>query len=254
MPTATSAPISCPTWAAACTLSPVYQQNFFTPQSSLGTVMTRRQEGDGGRRLEPRRVRRHDVPGRRRRRGSGCTPGGPGREAKKRIGGWTNLAGYRSVTGVGDFDGDGWPDLMARSTSGRDLSVPRSRRRRPACDARPGALEHAGGLDLRDRTVGQRRCTGRGAQDPYWTAVRVSRQRPGWSRRSGHCSGLASRATTRWSYLGDVTGDGRPDLAGRNRLGDLFVLPKAAGTAARPAGTIGPRLFAGSGFQGYRLG
>ena len=169
------------------------------------------------------------------------------------VGGWTNLTGYRSATSVGDFDGDGWADLMASAPSGR-IHLFRGHGD-AGLRAKPILVRSsmpAGSI------VGIGRWDSDGAPDVA-LKTRTGRMYVYPGNGPGGLDdpillGSGFRGYNAMVYLGDVTGDGRPDLAGRNRLGDLFVLPKAASTAGHPAGTIGPRLFAGSDFQGYRIG
>lgn len=179
-------------------------------------------------------------------------PGGPaGATAKKRIGGWTGLAGYSSVTGVGDFDGDGWPDLMARSSNG---GIYLFRGRGDTGLRRPFLVRS--GIPAGSKMLGVGRWNGDGAPD---VAVKTRSGRlyvyPGNGPGGLDDPILIGTRMDRYNlivYVGDATADRRPDLVGRDGSGDLFVLPKAGSRAG--FGRIGPRLYAGSGFQGYRLG
>jgi hypothetical protein len=53
--------------------------------------------------------------------------------------------------------------------------------------------------------------------------------------------------------VGDLTGDGQPDLLGRVATGRVWLIPGLRSSQKRPGGGFGRRLFVTAGWAGYRL-
>jgi hypothetical protein len=169
------------------------------------------------------------------------------------MGGWGNWSHRTMITPVGDFDGDGWPDLMARARNGRIYWHPGrgedgfGKRRLARASGFPhGATVTSVGLWDRD-----------GAPDV------VVRARNGdlWLYPGNGPGGLedprrVGRRFDRYDRLvgvGDLTGDGQPDLLGRVASGNLWLIPGLVATRKRPSGAFGPRQFVASGWASYRF-
>jgi hypothetical protein len=229
-----------------------YRQNFFTPATSQGTVMPGAAKvmvvGDWNRdryvdtmAYEASTKKIWFYPG-----------SAAGIPAKRRLGGWSNLSGYTGITAVGDFDGDGWPDLMAKGSNG-SIYLFRGRG-----DSGFGArMLVRSSLPAGSTMFGLGRWTRDGAPDlGVRTAAGALYVYPGNGPGGLDDPILLGTGFSGYNVMfmaGVVSGDKRQDLVARVAAGDLWVLPKLAPSAGRPAGSIGNRLYAGSGFLGYRL-
>jgi hypothetical protein len=54
--------------------------------------------------------------------------------------------------------------------------------------------------------------------------------------------------------VGDLTGDGQPDLVGRLANGQTWLIPGRALSAKAPRGGLGPRQFLAADWNGYLVG
>ncbi len=179
---------------------------------------------------------------------SGVTTGNPWTAARYAAGtGWS----FANAFLAGDVSGDGKPDLLTR-VHGGDLWV------YPNDGSTPWVSRFAAGsrwafenqlllgdvnldgkpdLVTRDPAVSDGALwvyPGDGATDrDPWTGPRVLAG-TGWN--------LATAMV-----LGDLTGDGRPDVLARDRAGDLWIYPHNGGTDANP--WTGSRVWAGTGWN-----
>jgi hypothetical protein len=170
-----------------------------------------------------------------------------------RVGGWMGWSGKRLITPVGDFDGDGRPDLMATSKQGAVRLFPGRgeqgfKKPIPMRAGLRGAVAMA--------AVG--RWTADGAPDVV-VKTRTGRLLLYPGNGPGGLEDPASLGSRYKAYhalvgLGDMTGDGRADLVGRTADGDAWLLPGAARSADHPSGSFGPRLYLGSGWSAFRFG
>jgi len=169
-----------------------------------------------------------------------------------RRGGWTGWNGRSLVTPVGDFDGDGQPDVMAKTRDGsiwlypgRGLAgfgppiVMRSSLPSGASIVSVGLWNKDGAPDVLVRTSD--------------TMLLYPGNGPG---------GLDDPVTMATGFLGynallgagDLTSDGQPDLLARSRGGRVWLIPGAQTSAKKPGGGFAPRRYVGSNWGEYFLG
>jgi hypothetical protein len=168
-------------------------------------------------------------------------------------GGWGRWDRRSLITPVGDFDGDGWPDLLSRASDGRVHWHP-GRGDRGFGKKR---LARASGFPSGATVVAVGRWDRDGAPD---VMVRDDRGRM-WLYPGNGPGGLedpvrVGRRFDRYNRLvgvGDLTGDGQPDLLGRVRNGDVWLVPGLSGSQKRPSGSFAPRLFVAAGWSDYRF-
>ena len=155
------------------------------------------------------------------------------------IEGW---GGVQSVTPIGDATGDGFPDVMIQGGKGDHRLVPSDGKAgfgpRQSIAAPTDVLDQVG-LDDWDGDAGPD------------AGVRRSDGTLWLLGKDGEPSGRLASDMERFDWvrgLGDLDGDGRSDLVGRDRSsGDLFLM------TGRKARFAPPRLIA-AGFGRYDLG
>jgi hypothetical protein len=168
------------------------------------------------------------------------------------VGNWSGWGVRHAITPVGDFDGDGQADLMARNSRGavylypgrglRGFKAPiRMRSALPSGSTivPVGLWNKDGAPDVLVRTR-----TGQlllypgngpgGLDDPK--AI---------GRHFGQYPALVG--------VGDLTGDGQPDLVGRKADGQTWLIPGVAPRASSPAGRLGARQFLAADWSSYKL-
>ena len=158
-------------------------------------------------------------------------------------GGWNTVS---MLAAVGDVTGDGRPDLIGQPAGGSMRIYPG----RGTDPVAPSYVAHAAisgnaqaGVGLWNRD---------GAPDTLvrrtdGTAVVYAGNGPGGLMGARRIASGLGRYT--WLVgVGDLDGDGRPDLVGRDSAGVLWLLP---GLADRSG--FGPRRYLASGFSGYDL-
>ena len=163
--------------------------------------------------------------------------------ARKMLGtGWNNM---REITGIGDHDGDGYPDVLAVRTSSQNLYLYRGR---PGATLAGGVLVGAGDWNTMSELTGIGNLTGDARPD---LVARLSSDGRLFVY-PGQAGGFGPRRQigTGWNAMRDLAGvgdfnrDGRPDLvAVRISNGNLYLY-RGTATALR-----GPVL-AGSGYGG----
>ncbi|MFF1496771.1 FG-GAP-like repeat-containing protein [Streptomyces sp. NPDC058304] len=163
---------------------------------------------------------------------------------------WTSGSQSRS-----DYNGDGYTDVLTRDTNGEVWVYPGT-----------------GGTGT--ATLGGRYYIGNGSWRDYWVNVYtadlnndgytdiVARDRngnlylyPGTGRTGTNTVADPVLIGTGWmTYntlaFGDVNGDGRTDVIGRDGNGDLWMYPHAGGTGTQ---TLGGRVLLGSGWRTYGI-
>jgi hypothetical protein len=169
------------------------------------------------------------------------------------VGGWGDWSKRSMITAVGDFDGDGWPDLMSRAPNG---SIKWHPGRGDAGFAK-GRVARASGFPTGATVVAVGRWDGDGAPD----VVVRSTDGEMWLYRGNGPGGLESPVRVgsgfdrynRIAGVGDLTGDGQADLLGRAGNGDVWLIPGLVATSKRPVGAFAPRQFVASGWSAYRF-
>ena len=170
-----------------------------------------------------------------------------------RVGGWGGWAQRSVITPVGDFDGDGRPDLLARAPNGQikwypgrglqGFGTPRVAR---ASGFASGSTVVSVGLWTRD-----------GAPD---VAVRTPDGRlllypgngPG-GLDEPRVIGRGFEGYVRLVGVGDLTGNGQPDLLARAKNGSVWLVPGRGPTANAPSGSFGQRRYVAAGWTGFLL-
>jgi hypothetical protein len=169
------------------------------------------------------------------------------------IGGWTGWGGRSLIAPVGDFNGDGWPDLMAGTTNGPVYLYPG---RGDAGFKQPilmrSSLPGAVGL----LAVG--RWNAGGAPDVIvktttGTLLLYPGNGPGGLDDPIKIGANFDRYDTLVA-VGDLTRDGQADLVGRTPGGDSWLLAGLAPSAEHPSGAFAARQYLASGWSTYRLG
>ncbi len=167
--------------------------------------------------------------------------------------GWRGWQSRSLVTPVGDFDGDGRPDLMARASDGHIWLYPgrgikrfgspvimRSSLPRGSSVVSVGLWNKDGAPDVLVRLVSGTMLLypgngPGGLDDPI-------RMGSGFERYDALIGG------------GDLTGDGQVDLLGRSDDGRVWLIPGRQSSAKRPGGTFTARSYVGSEWGGYIFG
>jgi hypothetical protein len=169
------------------------------------------------------------------------------------IGGWTGWGARSLIAPVGDFNGDGRPDLMARSDNGRVYLYPG---RGDAGFKAPIIMRSS--LPGADGIVGVGRWDGDGAPDVVVTTTSGAIQLyPGNGPGGLDDPVTIGRHADRYDTLvavGDLTQDGQTDLVGRTPDGDLWLLAGLAPSSEHPSGAFAARQYLASGWSTYRLG
>jgi hypothetical protein len=231
---------------------PVHRQNWFAPAKAGGAVLTGMDRvlvvgdwnSDGY------------VDTMARQSGTGkmwLYPGSASGVSAKRGGGWTGWKGRSHITAVGDFDGDGRPDLMGRVRSGAVYLFPG---RGDKGFGKPVLMRSS--LPSGSFLVGVGRWDADGAPD---LLVRTGTGQlllyPGNGPGGLDDPVAMGRKYERYNTLvgaGDMDGDGRPDLLGRTGDGDMWLFLGAGPTSRRPAGKFDKRVYVTSGWGRFRLG
>jgi hypothetical protein len=191
-----------------------------------------------------------------RNRGTGAMwlyPGTTAGRFRAPVGGWGDWRGRTMITPVGDFDGDGWPDLLSRARNGRIYWHPG----RGDDGFGKRRVARASGFPSRATVTSVGLWNGDGAPDI------LVRARDGdlWLYPGNGPGGLEDprrigRHFDRYDRVvgvGDLTGDGQPDLLGRVATGRVWLIPGLRSSQKRPGGGFGRRLFVTAGWAGYRL-
>lgn len=153
---------------------------------------------------------------------------------------------YKALLYAGDLTGDGRPDLLGWSASGGDLYLWRGTPAHSLGSPQPVRT----GLEY-ERLIAVGDVTGDGVGD----LLAYDHENTLWLMAGNGEGDFAARQEVfgDWGSLynaivgvGDVNGDGRPDLVERNSGGGVWCNP---GTGA---GGFGPRFQIASGWQGYR--
>jgi len=166
-------------------------------------------------------------------------------------GGW-NLA---TIMVTADATGDGRPDLLARDAAGALWVYPHSGAAAGTNPFTSPRYPAGTGWDTVDALLagdvtgdGRVDVLGRAHAGDLWVyPTDLSAPSGPWPARF--------TAGSRWAYenallLGDITGDGRPDLVARDRTatnGTLWIYPNAGATGSDP--WTAPRYFAGTGWN-----
>lgn len=180
-------------------------------------------------------------------------PGRAGGGLGEPEGGWPGWGARRLITPVGDFDGDGRPDLMARSSDGRIWLYPG---RGDAGFKKPVIMRSGLPGVMALAPVGRWNADGA----PDVVAVTAGGQLmlyPGNGPGGLDDPVTVGKGFDRYDTVvgvGDLTGDGRADLVGRTPGGDLWLIAGVAPTEGRPYGGFAPKQYLGSGWSGLRLG
>ena len=170
-----------------------------------------------------------------------------------RTGGWSGWATRSQLTPVGDFDGDGRPDVMARAADGRIWLYP-GRGSRGFGAAVPMRSSLPNGANI----VAAGLWDADGAPDvlvttPAGTVLLYPGNGPG---------GLDDPITIGSGFdaydavigAGTLTGDGQPDLLARSRNGRIWLVPGRRPTAQASGGGFADRRYVGAGWGGRLLG
>jgi hypothetical protein len=168
------------------------------------------------------------------------------------VGGWKGWRGRTLVTPVGDFDGDGRADLMARASDGRIYLYPG---RLGSGFSSPVIMRSS--LPRARAVLAVGRWDGDGAPD----VVVVTDGGRGLLYRGNGPGGLEDPVTIahgldRYNTIvgvGDVTGDGQPDLLGRTGGGDVWLLAGVAPSRDRRGGGLDAPRYIASGWSSLRL-
>ncbi len=170
-----------------------------------------------------------------------------------RRGGWSGWTGRSLVTPVGDFDGDGHPDLMAKTRDGGIWLYPGRARNgfgQPIAmrSALPsGASIVSVGLWNKDGAPDVLVRTSSGTMLLY----------PGNGPGGLDDPVVAGNGFADYNAVlgaGDLTGDGQPDLLGRSRGGRVWLIAGAQTSAEQPGGGFAPRRYVGANWGPYFLG
>jgi hypothetical protein len=170
------------------------------------------------------------------------------------VGGWSGWATRTLITPVGDFDGDGAPDLMARARNGSIYLYP----------GRGGGGGFMQRVNMRSSLPGAVSMVGVGRWDSDGAPDVMVRTSSGQLQlyRGNGPGGLMdpvviSRRFSTYDTLvgvGDLNGDGQPDLLGRTPDGDAWLIPGVAPSGDARAGSFGMRQYLASGWLDYRIG
>ncbi|MBA3309703.1 MAG: VCBS repeat-containing protein [Nocardioidaceae bacterium] len=170
-----------------------------------------------------------------------------------RVGGWENWGGRSLVTPVGDFDGDGYADLMARAPDGHIYLYPGrarngfGRRVIMRSDLPDGATISSVG-----------RWDGDGAPDVVVRTVEGTMLLYPGNGPGGldepKVIGLGFDRYTAVIGIGDLTGNGRPDLMGQTPNGQAWLIPGLSAGQRRPDGGFGKQRYVAADWPGYLFG
>jgi len=163
--------------------------------------------------------------------------------APQKIG--TGFAGVRLLSAVGDTTGDGWPDLMGQPRGGSMRIYPG----RGVSGFKPSYVAHS--AVTASRQLGLGRWNSDGAPDNAF----VHRGALSWLAGNGPgglTGGKTSVSVSLTGYnwvlsVGDVDGNGRPDLVVREATTGYLWLLRATGSG------FGSRRFLAEGFSGFDL-
>ncbi len=170
----------------------------------------------------------------------------------KPVGGWTGWSRRGAVTPVGDFNGDGRPDLMALSSGHVYLYPGRGTRGVKA----PIIMRSS--LPSHSTMIGVGLWNGDGAPDVLVrTAGGLMLLYPGNGPGGLDEPRVIGRHFDRYDSVvgvGDLTGDGQADLVGRVPSGQTWLIPGAKTNRKSPGGGFGARQFLAGDWSSYRLG
>ncbi len=167
--------------------------------------------------------------------------------------GWTGWSGRSEITPVGDFDGDGRPDLMARGSDGRIWLYPG---RGLAGFGAPVIMRSS--LPTGSTIVPVGLWNDDGAPD-----ILVQSSTGAMSLYPGNGPGglddpvAIGSGFSRYTTLlgaGDLTGDGRADLLARTTDGSVWLLPGRGPSLELSGGRLADPRYVAHGWGGYRLG
>jgi hypothetical protein len=169
------------------------------------------------------------------------------------IGRWTGWNARRQITPVGDFNGDGRPDLMAQVSSGAVYLYPG---RGKLGFGTPRLMRSA--LPSGATVVGVGLWNTDGAPD---VVVRNGSGQlllypgngPG-GLDDPRVIGSGYRGYSSLIGVGDLTGDGHPDLVGRLPSGQTWLIPGVGISAKARNGGFGPRQYLAANWSSYLLG
>jgi hypothetical protein len=167
--------------------------------------------------------------------------------------GWAGWSARSLITPVGDFDGDGRPDVLAKTSDGRVWLYPG---RGLAGFGQPVIMRSSLPADAVVVSVGL--WDSDGAPD-----VLVRTSTGAMSLYPGNGPGGLDDPVSMGSNLaqynallgaGDLTGDGRSDLLGRTSDGRVWLLAGRRISAKAPGGRFSERRYLGADWASYRLG
>ncbi|NJP45467.1 choice-of-anchor D domain-containing protein [Actinacidiphila epipremni] len=162
----------------------------------------------------------------------------------------TGWGQYTTLTGTGDLTGDGRADLIARDASGTLWLYPGTGSATAPFAARttigPGWNQYANLVGTGDLTGdGKPDLVARDASGTLWLYQGTGSAAAPFAART--TIGPGWNMFTALAATGDVTGDARPDLVGRDASGTLWLY-QATGSAASP---FLPRTSVGPGWNTY---
>ena len=191
-----------------------------------------------------------------RRRSTGALwlhRGQPDGQFAEPVGGWTGWGRRATITPVGDFNGDGRPDLMAEAADGHVYLYPGNGRR-----GFKAAVLMRSSLPTRSWIVAVGLWNGDGAPDVLVRTTAGSMLLyPGNGPGGLEDPRLIGRHFNRYDSVigvGDLTGDGQADLVGRMPSGRTWLIPGIRTALKAPGGGFGARQFLAADWSSYRLG
>jgi hypothetical protein len=172
--------------------------------------------------------------------------GSSGFGSPTQVGDASAWAGMTSIQGVGDFDGDGWPDVVARDASGTLWLFPNN----GSGTGFGNPIQLATGWQSMTAIVGAGDWNRDGAVDI------LARDSSGtlWLYPGNGAQGLDAPISlgSGWggatiAAVGDFNHDGTEDLIARDSAGVLYLYPQS------PSGGFLSRITLGSGFASYSI-